>query len=218
MTPIPTSWLLAGLPVLGALVALVAWSQPRLLKHLAVAVALITAAAAVGLSSLLALRLESVLLMYLVTLAALVSILGQPVGREHRSAWMLTLVFLGLGLATLTEQGAAQSAALFLLLVLMIGLLYRPRTALRPVPWWGIGTLGVGAAAAVLAVVSAAALASMGSLIASVVLLPLCPFTADTWRRSPDCRGTCLPSSSYSFRCSACTVLRPSGRRCRLWW
>ena len=47
--------------------------------------------------------------MYLVSLAALVSILGQPVGREHRSAVLLTLVFLGLGLAALTEQGAAQS-------------------------------------------------------------------------------------------------------------
>jgi NADH-quinone oxidoreductase subunit M len=176
MTPLPTSWLLAGIPVLGALVALVAWSQPRLLKHLAVAVALGTLAAAVGLSSILALRSESVLLLYLVTLAAFVSILGQPVGREHRSAWMLTLVFLGLGLTTLIEQGAAQSAALFLLLVLMIGLLYRHRTALRPVPWWGIGTLGVGAAAAVFATVSAPAIASMASLIASAVLLPLVPF------------------------------------------
>lgn len=175
MTPIPTSWLLAGIPVVGALVALMAWSQPRLLKHLAVAVALITVAAAVGLSSVLALGSESVLLMYLVTLAALVSILGQPVGREHRSGWMLTLVFLGLGLTALTEPGAAQPAALFLLLVLMIVLLCRQRTALRPVPWWGIGTLGVGAAAS-FAVLSADALASMGSLIVSAVLLPLVPF------------------------------------------
>ena len=162
MTPLPTPLLLAAVPMLGAVLCLVAWSLPRLVKHLAVAVALATVAAAVSLASLLTVPAESVLLVYLVSLTALVSILGQPVGREHRSVVLLTLVFLGLGLAALTERGPAQSAALLVLLVLMIGLLHRQRSALRPAPWWGIGTFGLGAAAAGFAALSGAPLASWG--------------------------------------------------------
>jgi NADH-quinone oxidoreductase subunit M len=176
MTPLPTPLLLAAVPMLGAVLCLVAWSLPRLVKHLAVAVALATVAAAVSLASLLTVPAESVLLVYLVSLTALVSILGQPVGREHRSVVLLTLFFLGLGLAALTGRGPAQFAALLVLLVLMIGLLHRQRSALRPAPWWGIGTFGLGAAAAVFATLSGAPLASMGALIACTVLLPLVPF------------------------------------------
>lgn len=181
MIAIVAPWLLSGLPLLGALATLAVWSRPEQVKSLAVTTAVISFASTVGLSLILTVPPEGWLLVYLLPLAALVSILGQPVEPEHRSAWSFTLVFLGLGLAALTSESLLRPLSLCVLFGLVIGLLYRHHSALWPMSWWGIGAFVLGAVAAALSVVAGynhdlIALTSASSLIVCAILLPLVPF------------------------------------------
>ena len=47
---------------------------------------------------------EGLLPLYLLPLTATIALLGQPVHEHHRRSWMLTLLFLGLGLFALSSQ------------------------------------------------------------------------------------------------------------------
>jgi len=169
-------WLLGGLPLAGALLTLALWSKPRQVKNLAVVVAAISFVATVALSVLGVLASQGMLLACLLPLAACASILGQPVEPEHRIAWAMTLVFLGLGLTTLTSDGLFAPLSLFALFVLVIALLYRHHSALWPISWWGIATFALGAAAMLLSGLARPPLSGAAALIACAILLPLVPF------------------------------------------
>lgn len=169
-------WLLGGLPITGALLTLTFWSNAARVKNLAVTIATISFAATVGLSSLLTVPPEGLLLVYLLPLAACVSILGQPVEPEHRSAWSMTLVFLGLGLAALTSESLLEPLSLLVLFVLVISLLYRHHSALWPVSWWGIGVFGLGAVASTTHFFADQPVTTLSSLLVCAILLPLVPF------------------------------------------
>lgn len=168
--------LLAGVPLLGALFCLTVWSQPDQLKQASVIVTVVSLAATIGLSSYLLVPPEGFLLLYLLPLAACVSILGQPTNKSHRSAWMMTLVFLGLGLSILASHRIVSQSALLVLFALVIGLLYRHHSALWPMSWWGIGVYGLGAVAALISAVAEPPVSAMASLLACAILLPLVPF------------------------------------------
>jgi NADH-quinone oxidoreductase subunit M len=119
---------------------------------------------------------EGLLPLYLLPLAAIISILGQPVHEEHGPSWMLTLLILGLGLSVVSSPPPLSLLSLTLLLILIAVLLYRHHSALWPRSWWGIGAYSLGAAFAVVSFAADPPLSSVASLVACAVLLPLVPF------------------------------------------
>jgi NADH-quinone oxidoreductase subunit M len=169
-------WLLAGIPLLGMLASLPFRSDPERLKRSAVAWGVISLASVVGFAGQVAMPPEGLLPLYLLPLAAIISILGQPVHEEHGPSWMLTLLILSLGLSVLSSPPSLSLLSLTLLLSLIAALLYRHHSALWPRSWWGIGAYGLGAASAVVSMAADPPLSSVASLVACAVLLPLVPF------------------------------------------
>jgi len=169
-------WLLSGLPLLGMLLTFALWSRLGWMKFLAVATAVITFVATVILSGPLTGDLPSLLLIYLLPIAACASILGQPVKPEHRSAWSITLLLLSIGMAALIHQGITGSFFKVATLVLLITLFFRYRNSFWPLSWQGVTVFFLGIVAIIAAVVMSSPLASIASLIACAVLLPLIPF------------------------------------------
>ena len=170
------SLLLAGVPLLGAVLGVMIWSRPDKLKTWSIVVSLISLGAIIGLSGHLTTPPEGLLLVYLLPLAACVSFLGQPVHQSHRSAWIMTLLFLGLGLGVLTSRNVVGQISLMVLLGLIIFLLYRHHTPLWPMSWWGIGAYGLGALSVVISAIAGPPLAAVASFVACAILLPLVPF------------------------------------------
>ena len=169
-------WLLAGIPVLGMLAGLPFWSDPERIKWSCVAWALVSFGSVVAFAGRMEVPPEGFLPLYLLPLAATISILGQPVHEHHRLSWMLTLLFLGFGLSALTSRPAVSLLSVALLLVWIAGLLYRHHSALWPRSWWGIGAYSLGAVCAVLSVATDGPFSSVASLLSWAVLLPLVPF------------------------------------------
>ncbi len=169
-------WLLAGIPLLGVLASLPFQSVPERVKQSAVAWALISLGSVVAFAGRMDVPPEGLLPLYLLPLAATISILGQPVHEHHRPSWMLTLLFLGLGISALSTRPPISLLSLTSLLILIAGLLYRHHSALWPRSWWGIGAYSVGALSAALSAAADAPLSSIASLLSCAVLLPLVPF------------------------------------------
>jgi NADH-quinone oxidoreductase subunit M len=169
-------WLLAGIPVLGVLAGLPFRSDPERFKWSCVAWAAISLGSVVALAGQIDVPTEGLLPLYLLPLAATISILGQPVHEQHGKSWMLTLLFLGLGESALTNRPPVSLLSLALLLIVIAGLLYHHHSALWPRSWWGIGAYSMGALCAGLSVLTGAPLASVASLLACAVLIPLMPF------------------------------------------
>ena len=171
-----TTWVLTGLPLLGASVSLIFWSDPNRLKRSSIIWSLISLGSIVGLSGDFVTLPEGLLPLYLLPVTALVSILAQPAHKVHRFSWVMSLVFLGLGLCALTDRTLLASLAIVLLFSCIAGLLYRHHSALWPISWWGIGIYGLGALCASISLVSDAPLSTVASLVTCAVLLPLVPF------------------------------------------
>ena len=171
-----TTWLLTGLPFLGALSSLIFWSDPDRLKLSSIIWSLISLGSIAGFSGQFVTLPEGLLPLYLLPMTALVSILGQPAHRVHRVSWVMTLVFLGFGLCALTNRTGLASLALMLVFSLTATLLYRHHSALWPISWWGIGTYGLGALCAAASLVADAPFSTLALLVACAVLLPLVPF------------------------------------------
>jgi NADH-quinone oxidoreductase subunit M len=169
-------WLLTGIPVLGMLAGLPFRSDPERLKWSCVAWAVISFGFVAALAGRIDVPLEGLLPVYLLPLAATISILGQPVHEQHGKSWMFTLLFLGLGESALTSRPPGTLLSVALLLMVIAGLLYRHHSALWPRSWWGIGAYGMGALFAGLSVLTEAPLSSIASLLACAVLIPLMPF------------------------------------------
>ncbi len=177
MTQLPhIAILLSGIPVLGALLCLAVWSNPGRTKAAAVLVSLVSLGANIGLAGTLPSPPEGMLPVLLLPLAACVSILGQPVHHEHRVAWLMTLLFLGLGLGILTGTGIMSGLFVLVLLGALIALLYRHHTPLWPISWGGIGTYGIGAMFAAVSLAADPPVSAVASLVSCAVLLPLVPF------------------------------------------
>lgn len=169
-------WILAGVPLLGAALSPVFWALPHRLMAWSVGVSAVSLAAAAGLAGFLTAPPEGLLLVWLLPLAAGVSLLGQPHHRDHRTSWVLTLLFLSLGLGALTSQPVI--AKLFLMAIhgFVIVLLYRHHTPLWPISWWGLGAYTLGTLCLLLTLVAAPPVSSMAALLACTILLPVVPF------------------------------------------
>ncbi len=169
-------WLLSGLPLLGAVSSLLFWSNPARLQLSSVVWSVVSLGSLAAFSSQLAIPSEGLLPLYLLPLTAMISLLGQPPHVDQRLGWIMTLVFLGLGLGAMTTPPPFSSVALLFLFSVVAGLLYRHHSVLWSISWWGIGTYALGAFCAALSLVAEAPLASVASVVASAVLLPLVPF------------------------------------------
>lgn len=169
-------WLLAGIPLLGAALSPAWWTHPHRLMAWSVGVCAVSLAAVVGFAGFLATPPEGLLLLVLLPLAAGVSLLGQPHHRDHRASWVLTLVFLSLGIGALTSQPVVGKLFLMAIHGFVIVLLYRHHTALWPISWWGLGAYTLGALCLLLTLVATPPLSSMAALLACTILLPVVPF------------------------------------------
>lgn len=171
--PMLIPWLVAAVPLLGALLGFAVWSHPEKLKVWSVTVTLVSLLAVIVSFFRLTGSTEGLLFVVLLPLAACVSLLGQPAHQEHRLAWVVTLVFLGVGLGILTIPSPSGPIALTLLLGLITFLLYWHHDPFWGPSWLGIGTYGLGTLCAGIAAMTDSAIPS---LLACVILLPLVPF------------------------------------------
>ncbi len=176
MTDILIPCLFAGIPFAGALVCLAFRSDPYRVKRSAIVWSVISLAATVGVANLLPSPPDSLLPLYLLPLAAIVSVLGQPVHENHRFSWTMILVFLGLGMGVLTAGNSVALLCQISLMLIIMFLLYRHHTTLWPISWWGIGSFGVGVVGAGLSLAAGPPVSSVASLATCAVLLPLMPF------------------------------------------
>ena len=171
-----TPLLLAAIPMIGAMLGLVVWSQPDKLKILSIIVAGLSFLSVIGMSGHVAETIEGRIFLYLLPLAAGISLLGGPVHLQHRLSWVLTLLFLGLGLGILTSHQVVGQVAVAVLLGLITFLLYWHHNPLWPRSWWGICVFGLGSLCAGLAAIASPPVSAMASLLACAILLPFLPF------------------------------------------
>ncbi|MDH4082870.1 MAG: proton-conducting transporter membrane subunit [Nitrospira sp.] len=170
------SSLLTAVPLLGALVSLIFWSDPNRVKTCSIASSILTLALILGLAKFLTPSPTGLLSLYLLPLGAMTSVLSHPLHEDHRFSWMVTLVCLGFGIGTLTGQDVSGSFFLMMLLATIIALLYRHHTALWPMSWLGVGLLSLGLVCLGISMLTAMPLSSLASLMTCAVLLPLVPF------------------------------------------
>jgi len=171
-----TPLLLAAVPIIGAILGLIVWSQPDKLRTWSVIVTGLSLLAVIGMSGHITERTEGQLFLYLLPLAAGISLLGGPVHLQNRLSWVLTPLFLGLGLGILTSQQAVSQIALVVLFGLITFLLYWHHNPFWPRSWWGIGAYGLGALCAGVAAIASPPVSALASLLACAILLPLVPF------------------------------------------
>jgi NADH-quinone oxidoreductase subunit M len=171
-----TPLLLAAVPIIGAILGLIVWSQPDKLRTWSVIVTGLSLLAVIGMSRYITETTEGPLFLYLLPLAAGISLLGGPVHLQNRLSWVLTPLFLGLGLGILTSQQVVSQIALVVLFGLITFLLYWHHNPFWPRSWWGIGAYGLGALCAGLAAIASPPVSALASLLACAILLPLVPF------------------------------------------
>lgn len=171
-----TPLLLAAVPIVGAMLGLAVWSQPVKLKVWSIVVTGLSLLAVIGMSGHVAETIEGQIFLYLLPLASGISLLGGPVHLQHRLSWVLTLLFLGLGLGILTSHRVVGQVAVAVLLGLITFLLYWHHNPLWPKSWWGICVFGLGSLCAGLAAIASPPVSAMASLLACAILLPFLPF------------------------------------------
>lgn len=167
------SWLAACLPLIGALAGRMLWEDMPQLKKSCVIWCLITVVPILKLQTNLP---EGTLLLALLPIVAMISILGQPVQKDHRLSWLMTLVNLGLGIGIIAHPAPLSHLFLLALLMTMIGLLMRHHTILWPISWWGISLFCFAALGVLVATLTNPPLSSFGALVTAAVLIPLLPF------------------------------------------
>ena len=168
--------LLAAVPIVGAMLGIAVWSQPVKLKVWSIVVTGLSLLAVIGMSGHVAETIEGQIFLYLLPLAAGISLLGGPVHLQHRLSWVLTLLLLGLGLGILTSHQVVGQVAVAVLLGLITFLLYWHHNPLWPRSWWGICVFGLGSLCAGLAAIASPPVSAMASLLACAILLPFLPF------------------------------------------
>ncbi|MDP3092635.1 MAG: proton-conducting transporter membrane subunit [Nitrospira sp.] len=161
---------------MGAAASLAFWAHPHRLMAWSVGVCAVSLASLAGFAGFLTAPPEGLLLLFLLPLAAGMSLLGQPHHPDHRTSWVLTLLFLSLGIGALTSQPVVDKLFLMAIHGFVIVLLYRHHTPLWPISWWGLGAYSLGALCLLLTLIAAPPLASMAALLACTILLPVVPF------------------------------------------
>jgi NADH-quinone oxidoreductase subunit M len=166
-------WLSTAMPLVGALAGRIFCQDPHQLKTSCLLWSVLSLApiAASGVAVP-----EGPLLLYLLPIAAAISLLGQPVHRDHRLSWLMTLVCLGLGIGVIIHHGVFAHLFLLALLAITISLLVSHHTTLWPISWWGIGLFGLASVGVIMTAFTDPPIASSAAFLTCVVLIPLLPF------------------------------------------
>lgn len=167
------SWLATCIPLIGAVAGRMLWEDLPQLKKSCVIWSLITVVPILKLRANLP---EGALLLFLLPIVAMISLLGQPIQKEHRLSWLMTLVCLGLGIGGIVHPAPLDHLFLLALLATVTGLLVRHHTILWPISWWGISQFCLAGLGALLTALTSPPLSSSGALVTAAVLVPLLPF------------------------------------------
>ena len=84
-------WIVTSVPLLGAALTPAFWAHPHRLMAWSVGVCAVSLASLAGFAGFLTTPPEGLLLLFLLPLAAGMSLLGQPHHPDHRISWVLTL-------------------------------------------------------------------------------------------------------------------------------
>lgn len=167
------SWLAPILPLIGALAGRLFWEDPQQLKKSCQLWSILSLLPILGSGSAMP---EGPLLLCLLPIAALLSLLGQPVHKDHRLPWLMTLVCLGLGIGVLSHYDLFSHLFLLALLATIILLAFSHYTMLWPISWWGISLFGCAGLGIIVAALTDPPLSSSAKLLTCAVLIPLLPF------------------------------------------
>lgn len=167
------SWLATCIPLIGALTGRMLWDDVAQLKKSCIIWSLISVAPILKLRTDLP---EGALLLGLLPFVAMISLLGQPIQKDHRLSWLMTLIGLGLGIGVIVHPAPLGHLFLLALLVTMTGLLMRHHTILWPISWWGISLFCLAGLGVLIAALTSPPLSSTGALVTAAVLVPLLPF------------------------------------------
>ena len=166
-------WLSTVVPLVGVVAGRMFWQNPQRLKTSCVVWSTLSLAPIAGSGVAMP---EGPLPLYLLPITAVISLLGQPVHRDHRRSWLMTLVCLGLGIGVITHHGIFSHLFLLALLATMISLLVRHHTTLWPISWWGISLFGLAGLGVLMATSSHPPTSSSAAFLTCMVLIPLLPF------------------------------------------
>lgn len=166
-------WLSTAVPLIGALAGRMFWSDPQQLKNSCLLWSLFSFVPIMMSNVTVP---EGPLLLYVLPIAAVISLLGQPVHKDHRLAWLMTLVCLGFGIGVIAHRNVFSHLFLLVLLVITIGLLFRHHTTLWPISWWGIGLFGLAGLGVIITACTDPPVSSSAAFMTCVVLIPLLPF------------------------------------------
>lgn len=169
------SWLLVAFPLLGAVLSLLWWPSLGRMKVWVLCIAAAALLGVIAFASDLTGPLISVPALCLISLAAFLSLVGQPLHRANRFAWLMTLVLLGLGLGILSIRDALVDALLAGLLGLLCWLVYSHQRLTTSDDWRGTATYGLGMVCALLSLVLPPSASAFTTLIVCATLLPLVP-------------------------------------------
>jgi NADH-quinone oxidoreductase subunit M len=166
-------WLSAAVPLIGALAGGIFWKNPQQLRTSCVVWSILSLAPIAGSSVAMP---EGPLLLYLLPITAVISLLGQPIHRDHRHSWLMTLVCLGLGIGVITHHGVFSHLFMLALLSTVISLLVCHHTTLWPISWWGISLFGLAGLGVLMATFSQPPTSASAAFLTCIVLIPLLPF------------------------------------------
>lgn len=170
-----TPWLLLAIPFLGAGLGLLMNASLQRMKTVALATTGMSLLAVIGTSLVQSEPAAAMSWLCLLPVTAFLTLLGQPLHRDNSSAWIMTLILLGVALGILTSRAAAHEFLLMLLLGLVCGLLYRHQQGSAPATWRGMSSFGLGIVTTVMALALPAPASTIASLVTCATLLPLLP-------------------------------------------
>lgn len=170
-----TPWLLLAIPVLGASLGLLMKASLQRMKAVVLGTTGASLLAVMGTSLAQSEPAAGMSFLCLLPATAFLTLLGQPLHREHSSAWVMTLILLGVSLGILTSHSAARDLLLVLLLSIVCGLLYRHQPGSTPAAWRGMSSFGLGIFSTVMALALPAPASTLASLVTCATLLPLLP-------------------------------------------
>jgi len=168
--------LVLAIPFLGAVLGMIFWSKPRVIKLWGLLV-IITTWLIVAISSWMseAPATISLSLMHLILSAGFLTILGQHPNKETPVSLCLMLLFTGLGLGYVASPGPSGSIFLSGIFGLLILSLVRHRRQGREASWYAIGILAMGILSLLLSVMASDLIKIVALLVPLAIVWPLLP-------------------------------------------
>lgn len=170
-----TPWVLLAIPLLGASLGSLMRGSLQRMKAATLLTTGASLLAVVGTALAQSEPAAAMSWLCLLPATAFLTLLGQPLHRDTSSAWIMTLLLLGVALGILTSHAAARHLLLILLLGLVCSLLYRHQSGSAPATWRGLASFGLGTLSTLVALALPAPASTIASLVTCATLLPLLP-------------------------------------------